>query len=261
MESRITAHCEFQTIRQTLTRREVVNRISSEHGLTKSTVYQWFKGVTPIGRRAGSIRKVPELLYVLGALLGDGCVCHWHGHFQAWLVGEEEFTAKFASKLSNSLERQVRHYKYGSKNAWLVHVDNAELFLLFLSVRTDHALIGRLVGEIDIESGWREFIEGFFDAEGCVKVVRGAERKTPKICLDFCNTNLDSLLVVQYAMKRAFGIESRISTQREKPARKHSHHLRIYTKSDVVKFFALMRSVKLTERKRPFLEAWVKKEP
>ena len=77
-------------------------------------MYQWYKGTTPIGKRAGSIKRSPELLYVLCALLGDGCIYHWRNQFQVWVTGEEEFTAKYASKLGKCLGRRVHNYKYGS---------------------------------------------------------------------------------------------------------------------------------------------------
>ncbi len=192
-------------------------------------------------------------------MLGDGCAYHWHNQFQVWLVGEEEFTLKFAEELSACLGRQVRHYKYGSKQPWFVRIDNAELFFLFLSVRRDHSLMRTLVQEVDPEGGWTHFIEGFFDAEGCVKVIKGRERKTPKVCLDFCNTDLDLLRMVRCAMARSLGVKSRMSTQRESPPRKKSYHLRVYAKADVVRFIMAIATTKLTREKRQFFDNWIKK--
>ena len=74
LDVRLKAHAEFTALRPTALRKDVVDRISSVYGVTKSTVYQWYKGTTPFGSRAGRIAMVPELLYVLGALLGDGCI-------------------------------------------------------------------------------------------------------------------------------------------------------------------------------------------
>lgn len=259
LDIRIRAHEEFQTLRGSLSRRDLVERISTTYGITKSTIYQWYKGQTPIGRRAGRIVFAPELLYVLGALLGDGCIYHWRNHFQVWLAGEEAFTVKFALKLSKCLGREVRHYKYGSKNAWFVRVDNAELYFLFQSVRSDRALIRKLVYDVDPANGWLHFIEGFFDAEGCVKIIRGEERKTPKVCLDFCNTDYELLSLAKQALEEDLGIKAGMSIQRASPPRKTAWHLRIYSKAGVTKFFEVIHTTKLTEEKRPLVISWLTK--
>ncbi len=239
-------------------RRDVVRRISSAYGVTETTVYQWYKGATPFGRRAGRIARVPELLYVLGALLGDGCIYHWRNHFQVWLVGEEAFTAKYARMLSACLGREIKNYKYGSKNAWFVRVDNAELFYLLQSVRRDHSRIAETVEEIDMKQGWARFIEGFFDAEGCVKIIGGRERRTPKACLDFCNTDLRLLELVRLALAK-LGIKSAISEQKTDLPRRTSFHLRMYSKAGIADFLALIQTTKLTESKKPLVYAWLAK--
>jgi hypothetical protein len=166
--------------------------ISDQFGLTKTTLYNWWKGTTPLGRRAGQVVKVPELLYVIGVLLGDGCIYHWRGNFQVWLVGEEEFTAKFARKLEVCIGKHVGHYEYGKKNAWFVRIGNAELFFLVERARNDPSTVAKLVAEVGWPRGRLEFVEGVFDAEGCVKIIREPVRRTPKICIDICNTDIDS---------------------------------------------------------------------
>lgn len=226
--------------------------------MAETTVYQWYGGVNPLGHRAGRVLHVPQLLYVLGALLGDGCVYFWRGNFQVWLVGEEAFTAKFAAKISVCLGRQVKYYKYGRKNAWFVRVGNAELFFLLESVRKDYSLIPKLIREIDPSRGWIEFIEGLFDAEGCVKIIRGKERRTPKICLDFCNTDLALLGVAREGLFN-LGIDARISSQAANPPRRASHHLRIYSKAGINRFLAMMKTTKLTQPKQLLFENWLAK--
>jgi len=249
----------FETLRGSLSRKEVVESVSNRYGVTKTTVYHWYKGSDPFGDRAGRVSKVPELLYVLGALLGDGCAYLWHHQFQLWLVGEEEFTTKFAAKLSVCLGRKVGHYKYGGKNAWFVKVENAELFLLFGAARKNHYLVRRLIADVAPLRGWIEFVEGFFDAEGCVKVIRGKERRIPKICLDFCNTDSDLLEIAREGLGK-FGIESNMSAQHCMPPRKTSYHLRIYSKSGVAKFLATFHTTKLTGPKKPFVDIWLTKK-
>lgn len=258
LEVRVKAHAEFMAEKSVASRKDVVDRISSAFGVTKSTVYQWYKGTTPFGSRAGRITVVPELLYVLGALLGDGCIYKWRNHFQVWLVGEEAFTAKFALMLSRCVGREVKNHKYGSKNAWFVRIDNAELFYLLQSVRRDHSLIQELVERVDPQRGWVRFVEGFFDAEGCVKIIGGRERRTPKACLDFCNTDLDLLCLVQGALRK-MGFKASITSQKADPPRRTSYHLRIYSKAGIAGFLTLIATTKLTEKKKPLVEAWLTK--
>ena len=145
---------------------------------------------------------------------------------------------------------------YGSKNAWFVRIDNAELFYLFQSVRKDHSCIRSLIKEIDSEHGWIRFIEGFFDAEGCVKIIGGKERRTPKACLDFCNTDFHLLELLRQALE-GISIKSGMTAERTKPPRKTSYHLRVYSKAGIARFLSLMETTKLTERKRPLVEAWL----
>ena len=48
-----------------------------------------------------------ELFYVLGALLGDGCIYKWRNEHQIWLIGDENFAKKYTIKLSKVLGRKV----------------------------------------------------------------------------------------------------------------------------------------------------------
>lgn len=191
--------------------------------------------------------------------MGDGCPYYWRGHYTVWLVGEREFAAKFASKLSVCLGRDVKHYKYGTKNAWFVSVGNAELFFLFKAVRRDYSLVQKLVDEIGTGSEWLLFIEGLFDAEGCVKIIRGEGRPTPKVCLDFCNTNKRLIDLLHRVIRKELGIFTGISKQVAEPPRRTSYHLRIYQKESIATFLQAVSTTKLTPEKRPVVEHWLAK--
>jgi intein-encoded DNA endonuclease-like protein len=110
-------------------------------------------------------------------------------------------------------------------------------------------LIKSIVGEIDPGRGWISFVEGFFDAEGCVKIIGGKERRTPSACLDFCNTDFGLVAIIQDAL-RGIGISSGVSTQQAKPPRKTCYHLRIYSKAGIARFLELIPTTKLTEAKK-----------
>jgi intein-encoded DNA endonuclease-like protein len=259
LESRINAYRKFVELRDSYPRVDVVNCITKEYGLTKSTIYQWFKGSDPLGNRAGKVNKVVELLYVLGALLGDGWAYHWRGNFQVGVVGEHEFTSKFAKKLSVCLGRVVKNYKYGAKNAWFVRVGNAELYFLFKTIRRDLTRVDRLIEQISGPQGQMAFVEGFFDAEGCVKIIREKVRRTPKICLDICNTDWKLLMFTKSLITRATGIEPKLSVQHSKRVgTSTSYHLRIYRKRDIKRFLDSVPTVKLSSEKLPLVNAWLK---
>ena len=92
-----------------------------------------------------------------------------------------------------------------------------------------------------------------------MKVIREKARRTPKICLDFCNTDLGLLNQVKEAILSELGIESSVTSQDGKPPRKTAYHLRIYRKDDIAKFLVAIPTTKLTEEKRPLVEAWLAK--
>ncbi|QQG49251.1 MAG: hypothetical protein HY247_02775 [archaeon] len=260
LESRLKAYDEFSSIRHHRARVHVVADITSKYGISSTTIYSWYRGKTPWGKRAGRVSIVPELLYVLGALLGDGCIYHWRGVFQVWLVGDRKFVQKYAMKLGRCLDRNVPYYKYGSKNAWFVRVNNSERYFLLRDIRKNHGLLQDLVNRVGRNRGLLELVEGFFDAEGCVKAIKERQRKTAKICLDVCNTNLGLIKVMQLSIAESLHIPSKISIQRPKPPRVTAYHLRIYKKTDVKRFLSIVPTTKLRESRRRLAEVWFAKK-
>lgn len=191
--------------------------------------------------------------------MGDGCPYYWRGHYNVILGGEKEFAVKYAAKLSVCIGRKVKFYKPSSKNVWIVNVGNAELFFLLKACRKDLTVSERLAAAVGEERGWKEFIEGFFDAEGCVKIIKEKVRTTPKICLDFCNTDLELILLVKTKLKDILGIDSGISKQLSVPPRKTAYHLRIYSKSGIENYLSSLHTTKLTQSKRPLVINWLAK--
>ena len=104
-----------------------------------------------------------------------------------------------------------------------------------------------------------QFLEGFFDAEGCVKVIKEVVRRTPKICLDITNTRLELLQTFNEIMERSLGIRSHFSEQIDRRAnRKKVFHLRIYKKSEIAGFLNGVDTLKLTALKGMYLRAWLR---
>lgn len=260
LETRLHAHAYFKRLQYDgLEKRDIVQRVSQRYPITQTTIYSWFGGQTPIGTRAGRIECTPELAYVLGALLGDGCAYLWRKHYQVWLYGEEEFARKFGDKLSACLGRAVRHYRNEIRNVSYVRVDNFELFMLLKGIRSNLRKLEELIAEGGRTNRRLLFVEGFFDAEGCVKVIKETVRKTPKICLDICNTNHQVLTLVQGILASELGIQSNFSYQKIVENHMQVYHLRIYRKEHVSKFLKSINTIKLKLDKIPYVTRWLEK--
>jgi hypothetical protein len=234
-------------------------------GVSQQTVYAWKKGTSPLGTRCGKITYTKELFYVIGALLGDGCIYHWRNTFQIWLLGELEFCQKYAEMVSRctSLGRgKTYHYKpyaYRGRNVWFVKFQNAELYFLFRLIRQDLRVLLNLLRHGDRFANSLQLMGGFFDAEGCVKVIKEPVRKTPKINIDFCNTNLELLQLIGRELTTTLGIEPHLTSQWISPNRRVSHHLRIYKKDAIRKFLSHVPTTKLKAEKVQYVENWLRK--
>ena len=241
-------------------RKEIIEKIYDEFGIPKQNLKTWYDGVfRPFGRR-GNLTYKPELLYVLGALLGDGCVYKWKiTNNYVILVGDKNFTDKYAERVSLCIGKRDRAYIDRSKNIWFVKSNNYALHELFKKVRTDTSYLESL---INTRKEAMLFVEGFFDAEGCVKIIKERVRKTPKICLDITNTNYEYLELIKKLLQKALNIEARYSIQKafvgkDGCPRQKVYHLRIYKKEDVRIFLENVKTTKLKEEKVAFVEAWI----
>lgn len=246
-----------------MSRKEIVDKLHNEFDIPIGALYDWHSGkFCPYGRR-GELTYRAELFYVLGALLGDGCLYNWKitNNFII-LVGDKKFTTKYAYMLSMCTSRVVKPYIIRSKNIWFVRSNNFRLYSLFKKIRDDLSYLEQLVSP-NYKKSALMFIEGFFDAEGCVKIIKEKVRKTPKIRLDMTNTNYDYLEIIRKLLQNILNIESRYSIQKPELGkdgrmRKKAYHLRIYRKEFVKKFFENISTTKLKEEKIPYVENWLK---
>ncbi len=241
---------------------QIVRLISETYGIPSGTVYCWILGSSsPFRKRR--IRFCKELFYVLGALLGDGYVYSWKtDRHIVGVVGEKEFIDKYAQKLSVCIGRKVKGYINRSRHVWFVVVGNAELFFLFKEIRRDLEKLKLLMADGDFRANSLEFIGGFFDAEGCIKIIKEKVRKTPKICPDLCNTNYSYLELVRILLKEHLDIDAKYSIQKaymskDGSPRKESYHLRIYKKDFVRRFLESIPTTKLKPEKASFVENWL----
>lgn len=200
-----------------------------------------------------------ELFYVLGALLGDGYLYRYKKcHIIGILVSEEAFARKFASKLSLSAGKEIHPHLYQKRNLWYVRLDNREFLELFEVVRKNPMKILEVASIENPRENSLQFIEGFFDAEGCVKLVKESARKTPKVCLDVTNTNCIYLEIVRRMLDKTLRIEARFSIQKPKSKnRRIAFHLRVYKKEFVKIFLENINTTKLREDKIQRVNNWL----
>ncbi|MBU2100541.1 hypothetical protein KKG83_04725 [Candidatus Micrarchaeota archaeon] len=244
----------------------IIKEMQTKFGIPKGTLYNWSTGKTsPLGS-IGKLKFNEEFFYVIGALLGDGCAYYWRNEHQVWLVGDRKFTEKFAEKLSVCIERKVKSYINRSNNTWFVKISNILLYNLFKDIRCDLKKLKDLMEKENFENNSLQFIEGFFDAEGCVKIIKEKVRKTPKICLDISNNNFELLEIVKKLMEKQLGIKPKYSIQKpflgkDGSWRKKNYHLRIYKKEGVRKFMDKINSTKLKPEKIPYVQNWLSLTP
>jgi intein-encoded DNA endonuclease-like protein len=137
-------------------------------------------------------------------------------------------------------------------------VGNYELFCLLQDIRVDYKIMQKLIRNSAYSRNALEFLAGLSDAEGCVKIIREEVRKTPKVCLDFTNTNKKLLDFAKGMLEETLRIKASFSLQHdESRGRKDCYHLRIYRKEWIKRFLKRVGTTKLTESKIPFVERWL----
>lgn len=216
-------------------------------------------GEKPPKSGGATFRVCPELLYVIGAVLGDGYLFESGGHHLVGLdVRSGEFAERFASKISRVVGVRVRAHYYAGGRIWYVRTRSDELSRVITKVRRELSMLALLVRRGTCRENALEFLAGLFDAEGCVKVVREEARLTPKLCLDITNTSKELLDLANSMMSTYLGFAGRYSLQRDdKRHRKPVYHLRVYRRRHVRTFLDGVNTVKLTPIKKQFLHSWL----
>lgn len=238
-------------------RKEAVDKINKEFGISHGTLYDWYRAKHIPWGRAGTVTLKAEIFYVLGALIGDGCIYKWKptNNFVI-LVGDKKFTTKYSKYLKLCIVKNVKPYIDRSKNIWFVRSNNFALYELFKKTRSDLVYLNDLIKKYGKQAA-QLFIQGFFDAEGCVKIIKEPSRITPKVCLDMANTNYEVLSLVRRLLLKNLDIEARFSSQKPYGNRKVCFHLRIYRKAYIRKFLKLIPTTKLKANKVTLVNNWL----
>ena len=250
---------------ENLERKEIVSRIHKKFKISPSIIYSWYSERNLPHGRKGKIIYNSSLFYILGALLGNGCAYRWK-ITNNWniLVGEKEFTEKYTDHLKECIDNPVKPYIIRSKNIWSAKTNNFELYSLFVKIRSSNEFLSNLLEKSNKKESLL-FVEGFFDAEGCIKVIKEKVRKTPKICLDITNTNYNYLKNIEETLFKHLNIPSRYSIQRGAIGKggvggKTAYHLRIYKKADIKKFLENISTIKLKDYKKVYVKNWLERE-
>lgn len=260
---RLKAFDLLQNLRSNGTSREnTIRKIHSKFGINTTTLSQWYLDeYKPCGRK-GELVIRPELFYVLGALLGDGCLYNYKLTRNYIIVaGEKNFAKKYADIVAKCINTKTKAYPNRNQNIWFVKSNNYKLYSLFKKVRENLHYLEQLIKQNGKKSALL-FLEGFFDAEGCIKVIKEKIRKTPKICPDICNTNFDVLELCRKLFEQYLNIEARFSSQKgfigkDGSRRKKSYHLRIYKKGFIKKFLENINTIKLKKEKEKYVYNWI----
>ena len=264
IQTRVEAYNLMNELKeQNISKTEIVNIINNRFKIPYQTTYHWYQyNLSPFGKKRLVYNK--ELFYVIGALLGDGCAYHWKkmDRHMVILSGEKEFINKYSLKLSKCVNRIIKGHIVRGKNIWQLTTSNFELYSLFKKIRDDFNYVHSLIKKSDYKTNSLFFIEGFFDAEGCVKIIKEEVRKTPKICLDICSTDFKILELIRILLKKHLGAEAKYSIQksytgRDNIKRKTCYHLRLYKKEFIRKFFENMNTIKLKPEKIEYVDSWL----
>ena len=263
-ELRIEAYELLNKLKQSsIPKKEAITKVSNQFGIPYETLYGWYQyDLSLFGKRKIQYNK--ELFYVLGALLGDGCPYYWKkgGTYTVIIAGEKEFINKYSEKLSICTGKKIKGYLNRSNNTWHLTKCSIELYFLFKKIRENLDVLVSLINKGNYYENSLEFVEGFFDAEGCIKIIKEKVRKTPKICLDICCTNFGYVELCRKILKEHLNIEARYSIQKADSIKnkKIAYHLRIYKKEYIKKFFENINTTKLKEEKISYVENWLKRK-
>ena len=260
-ELRIEAYELLNKLKQSsISKKDAITQVSNQFGIPYSTLYGWYQyNLSPFGKRKIQYNK--EIFYVLGALLGDGCPYYWKKGQQQMVIiaGEEDFINKFSEKLSKCIGKRIKGYLNRSNNTWHLRTYNIELYQLFIKVRKDLDFLSSLIKYGNYHENSLETIEGFFDAEGCIKIIKEKVRKTPKICPDICCTNYEILELIRKLLQEHLNIEAKYSIQKADGIKnkKVAYHLRIYKKEYVRTFLENISTTKLKKEKINYVKNWL----
>lgn len=179
-------------------------RISKMLGIPEGTVNSWlYMGKNPTNKlNSFDSTPSPELSYVVGAVLGDGCLFYSRGYWIQLVVKDREFVDYFSQCLAKLLKRKEayplfeRNDNNGQSKMYGVRVAS-KLFWSWLKEWEVHKNV--------IESNPESFLRGLYDSEGSICKYREKEH----LAIILANTKRELLELAKNLLKK-LGIDSRI---------------------------------------------------
>ncbi len=198
----------------------IARQLSAYHTLSLSpgTVRHWIVGDRKPGLRvwpANIFREEPSpaLSYIIGANKGDGCALVKSGIVKLE-VADKDFAEAFNTNMAKLFSRQNPNTVFVRRRA-----DRLPMYIVKYSCRKLVQLLRQpMLKLLNLASAFpREFLRGFFDAEGHVDVSAGSQFQ---IRLGAENSDRYVLKRVQHILKEVFGIDSKINRKRESGTKK-----------------------------------------
>lgn len=200
-----------------------IGEIAEKHNVHPRTISRLLNRYDIISRKGGASRMQdvdfspsPELSYVIGVVLGDGCVSKYKNSHQIILsVKDKDFVEYFSSCMKKLLGRECK-----------VSLDNRGMYIVRYTSQNIYSFIypkeevGKFIEIIDIFPA--EFIAGFFDSEGTVYRQNGKKSWT----ISFSNTNTTFLNLVSRCLSK-LDIAHNTYTHKKRVGRKTAYSLNV----------------------------------
>lgn len=189
----------------------IARKLSAAHSLnvTPETIRHWLVGDrNPLFRNTFKLEPSAALSYIIGANLGDGCTLE-----KNWCVKLEVADLGFAETYNNYM---AKLFSRPRPNRILVRRFNAERLPIYIVKYSSKQLAKLLLLPLNklLKLAFvfpREFLRGFFDAEGHVGV---GVSKYLVLFVGAENSNKPLLLRIMRLLKLALGIESLVHRKR-----------------------------------------------
>ncbi len=169
---------------------------------------------TALGLRMFEYERIPEMFYALGLVLGDGHV--YEDRPRVDLINTCEAVVRRYYDIVTKYVTDGRAYMYqyppkggkkpGKRAYYLVITMSPTYYVWVARYRENLGSLRNTLQSLGVDF-IREFVRGFFDAEGCVRfyeyrrVRRGHTYVERRVKLKFTNTNRELLEVVHECLK------------------------------------------------------------
>jgi len=209
--------------RQGLKPSEIQKKVYEKYGkqISIRNIYNWINGKHyPLGNiNKFDEKPSPELGYVIGAMLSDGCL-YFDGKNYLYLlllaVNDKEYAEEFGRCLAKVLGKKEPYKPFWNKNLkqWVVKESSIQLFE-FLNRPFEELKFYIEYSKENVTS----FLRALFDGDGSIYVKIKGERRKRQLYLH--NTNEKLLGYVQYLLKEYFGINSTLHLATKKGSIRH----------------------------------------